>query len=118
MKMGGHWRQQLLICLIILQIPVVQLLRPAEDHGHNDIDDDEYRHPHNPRIILPMNRNNIGSTIFPAIFLFGDSLSDTGNGPFVNHTTASKLPYGETFPGYADGRFSDGRTIVGDFLGQ
>jgi hypothetical protein len=50
--------------------------------------------------------------------VFGDSLSDTGNGPFVNHTTACSLPYGETFPGYGDCRFSDGRTILSDFLGQ
>jgi hypothetical protein len=53
----------------------------------------------------------------PALFVFGDSMSDTGNGPFVNLAEAYSLPYGETYPGYADGRFSDGRTIVSDFLG-
>ena len=52
-----------------------------------------------------------------ALFLFGDSLCDTGNGPFVNHRRATSLPFGMTFPGYAIGRFSDGRDIVPDFLG-
>ena len=51
------------------------------------------------------------------LFLFGDSLCDTGNGPFVNHRRATSLPFGMTFPGYAIGRFSDGRDIVPDFLG-
>ena len=54
----------------------------------------------------------------PALFLFGDSLCDTGNGPFVNHPRALSLPFGMTFPGYAIGRFSDGRDIVPDFLGN
>ena len=54
----------------------------------------------------------------PALFLFGDSLCDTGNGPFVNHSQAMSLPFGMTFPGYAIGRFSDGRDVVPDFLGN
>ena len=58
------------------------------------------------------NNNNI-----PAVFVFGDSQSDTGNGWFVNHRTAFIPPFGKTFPGYPDGRFSDGRTFVSDFLG-
>ena len=61
--------------------------------------------------------NNNNNNIIPAVFLFGDSLSDTGNGWFVEHRDAFVPPYGETFPGYPDGRFSDGRATVPDFLG-
>ncbi|MCO5560591.1 hypothetical protein L7F22_014206 [Adiantum nelumboides] len=55
---------------------------------------------------------------YPAIFVFGDSLSDTGNGvlsanPFFLRT--AQPPYGETVPGNPDKRFSDGRLLV-DFL--
>ena len=59
-----------------------------------------------------------GGRNIPALFLFGDSLCDTGNGPFVNHPRATSLPFGMTFPGYPIGRFSDGRDIVPDFLGN
>ncbi|MCO5583631.1 hypothetical protein L7F22_037544 [Adiantum nelumboides] len=55
---------------------------------------------------------------YPAIFVFGDSLSDTGNGvlsanPIFLRT--AQRPYGETVPGNPDKRFSDGRLLV-DFL--
>ena len=55
----------------------------------------------------------------PAIFVFGDSLSDTGNCAlsqtpsdiaFCNRTR--DLPYGETFPRHGFLRFSDGLLIV------
>lgn len=55
---------------------------------------------------------------FPAVFVFGDSLSDTGNGVLTGislYSKPSKFPYGETFPGRPAGRFSDGRVLV-DFL--
>ncbi|GLJ50052.1 hypothetical protein SUGI_1064570 [Cryptomeria japonica] len=52
-----------------------------------------------------------------ALFVFGDSYSDTGNVelafPFTSD--AEKPPYGSTFFGAPSGRFSDGRLIV-DFL--
>ncbi|KAI5074261.1 hypothetical protein GOP47_0010222 [Adiantum capillus-veneris] len=52
---------------------------------------------------------------YPALFIFGDSLSDTGNAalealPYAMKTT--HLPYGETFPGWPSGRFSDGHLLV------
>eukprot|EP00250_Pteridium_aquilinum_P021826 c25237_g1_i1 orf=399-1541(+) len=58
----------------------------------------------------------------PAIFVFGDSLSDTGNAAFLKGLSNSsggyhitEQPYGETFPGWPTGRYSDGRVII-DFL--
>ena len=59
----------------------------------------------------------------PAIFVFGDSLSDTGNCPRYNNPIdrviicdrTRYLPYGKTFPNTF--RFSDGRLII-DFLGK
>lgn len=57
---------------------------------------------------------------YPRLFSFGDSLSDTGNLPFLyGHDTgepALRPPYGETFFHRATGRFSDGRLVV-DFIG-
>ncbi|KAG0555799.1 hypothetical protein KC19_11G003900 [Ceratodon purpureus] len=50
-----------------------------------------------------------------AIYAFGDSYVDTGN---VNHENGSLTwdkPYGITWPGYADGRFSDGQ-IETDYI--
>ncbi|MCO5586405.1 hypothetical protein L7F22_040345 [Adiantum nelumboides] len=57
---------------------------------------------------------------FPALFVFGNSLSDTGNGVLSGNalfTRASQSPYGQTFPGRPTGRFSDGRLLV-DFLAE
>ena len=57
---------------------------------------------------------------YPALFVFGDSLSDTGNcyysGNLVLCQRTNEYPYGETYPGAPSKRFSDGRLIV-DFLG-
>lgn len=52
---------------------------------------------------------------FPAIFNFGDSLSDTGGcaATFI----APKWPYGETFFHMPAGRFCDGRLMI-DFIAQ
>ncbi|VAH77919.1 unnamed protein product [Triticum turgidum subsp. durum] len=51
--------------------------------------------------------------------IFGDSLADTGNFPFLygndSREPALRTPYGETFFRRATGRFSDGRLIV-DFI--
>ncbi|MCO5559232.1 hypothetical protein L7F22_012827 [Adiantum nelumboides] len=52
---------------------------------------------------------------YPAIFVFGDSLSDTGNGYIsgsIFGARTAQLPYGETFPGYPAGRYSDGHVLV------
>ncbi|MED6205064.1 hypothetical protein PIB30_014535 [Stylosanthes scabra] len=46
------------------------------------------------------------------LFVFGDSYVDTGN--FI-HSQSYEPPYGITFPGHPDGRFSDGRVLT-DFL--
>ena len=54
----------------------------------------------------------------PAIFIFGDSLSDAGNNNYIANTTskANFPPYGETFFHRPTGRFSNGRTAF-DFIG-
>ncbi|XP_077241718.1 GDSL esterase/lipase ENOD8-like [Tasmannia lanceolata] len=53
----------------------------------------------------------------PAMFVFGDSFSDTGNVmaafPFI--AGAENSPYGSTFFGKPSGRFSDGR-LIADFI--
>ncbi|KAI5074262.1 hypothetical protein GOP47_0010223 [Adiantum capillus-veneris] len=52
---------------------------------------------------------------YPAIFVFGDSLSDTGNGVLSGSSSAlrtTQFPYGETFPGFPAWRYSDGRVQV------
>ncbi|KAK9091498.1 hypothetical protein Sjap_024675 [Stephania japonica] len=52
-----------------------------------------------------------------AIFAFGDSLSDTGNGmqAFPFNMPSENLPYGSTYFHAPTGRFSDGRLII-DFI--
>ncbi|GMH19438.1 hypothetical protein Nepgr_021279 [Nepenthes gracilis] len=54
-------------------------------------------------------------------FIFGDSLSDSGNNNGLQTLArANFLPYGIDFPGGPTGRFTNGRTIVdliGDHLG-
>ncbi|MCO5614208.1 hypothetical protein L7F22_068488 [Adiantum nelumboides] len=55
---------------------------------------------------------------YPAVFVFGDSLSDTGNGVLSGNPIflrTSQRPYGETVPGSPARRFSDGLLLV-DFL--
>jgi hypothetical protein len=55
-----------------------------------------------------------------SLFIFGDSLYDSGNNNYINTTTglqANFEPYGETFFKYPTGRFSDGR-VVSDFIGK
>ena len=58
---------------------------------------------------------------FPALFAFGDSLTDTGNAAFMAppdaHYPSANPPYGETFFHHPTGRFSDGQIFV-DFFGQ
>ncbi|CAD5163791.1 unnamed protein product [Musa acuminata subsp. malaccensis] len=66
-------------------------------------------------LVLPAAR----SSSYPAIFGFGNSLTDTGNLVFFSGGTeaASGLPYGETYFGHPSGRFSDGRLVI-DFIAQ
>ncbi|XP_042479793.1 GDSL esterase/lipase 7-like [Macadamia integrifolia] len=54
----------------------------------------------------------------PALYVFGDSLVDSGNNNFLN--TSAKVnykPYGIDFPAGPTGRFTNGNTIA-DFLAQ
>lgn len=62
--------------------------------------------------------NSMESAMFPAMFVFGDSLVDNGNNNHLNSLARSNyLPYGIDFDGSRPtGRFSNGRTIV-DFIG-
>ena len=53
----------------------------------------------------------------PALFVFGDSLVDSGNNNFLKALAkANYSPYGSTFFGKPTGRFTDGRTAA-DFIG-
>ncbi|GAB2300121.1 hypothetical protein Dimus_034160 [Dionaea muscipula] len=54
----------------------------------------------------------------PALYVFGDSLFDSGNNNFL--PTAAKAnypPYGQNFTGGATGRFTNGRTVA-DFIAE
>ncbi|KAH9610977.1 hypothetical protein KSS87_016753 [Heliosperma pusillum] len=66
-------------------------------------------------------RGSCGAPSVPCLFIFGDSLSDSGNNnPLLSFAKANYLPYGIDFPGGATGRFCNGRTtidLVGDHLG-
>lgn len=59
--------------------------------------------------------------VYPAIFAFGDSFTDTGNLLISQNYSVDQienyLPYGSTFFHKPTGRFSDGRLVV-DFLAQ
>lgn len=56
------------------------------------------------------------TTLAPAMFLFGDSLTDSGNNNYIpTMARANYFPYGIDF-GYPTGRFCNGLTAV-DFAG-
>ncbi|KAI3844765.1 hypothetical protein MKX03_003409 [Papaver bracteatum] len=57
--------------------------------------------------VVPHDRPHIHS--ISKLFVFGDSYVDTGN------TNFTVFPYGETFPGFPTGRYSDGLVFT-DFL--
>lgn len=61
-----------------------------------------------------------GAPAVPCLFIFGDSLSDSGNNnPLISWAKANYLPYGIDFPGGPTGRFCNGRTtidLVGNFF--
>ncbi|XP_056697569.1 GDSL esterase/lipase At1g29670-like [Spinacia oleracea] len=69
---------------------------------------------------LELNMIN-GEPQVPCFFIFGDSLSDSGNNNnLVTLAKANFLPYGIDFPDGHTGRFTNGRTtvdIIGDHLG-
>ncbi|XP_050379962.1 GDSL esterase/lipase 7-like [Argentina anserina] len=59
-----------------------------------------------------------GSAIAPAIYVFGDSLFDSGNNNFLlTLAKANFLPYGVNFVKGATGRFTNGKTLV-DFIAE
>jgi hypothetical protein len=54
-----------------------------------------------------------GKSQVPCLFIFGDSMSDSGNNN--NLPTAAKVnynPYGIDFPNGPTGRFTNGRTTI------
>ncbi|KAI9114322.1 hypothetical protein K1719_014550 [Acacia pycnantha] len=56
--------------------------------------------------------------LFPAMFVFGDSLVDNGNNNYLNSLAkANYVPYGVDFPSGPTGRFSNGKTLI-DLLGE
>ncbi|KAJ4967182.1 hypothetical protein NE237_019031 [Protea cynaroides] len=60
----------------------------------------------------------LGAPLVPAMFVFGDSLVESGNNNFLSSMAKSNyMPYGIDFYGGPTGRFSNGRTIV-DMLGE
>ncbi|KAJ4977607.1 hypothetical protein NE237_008387 [Protea cynaroides] len=62
---------------------------------------------------------NCSSTpLVPALYVFGDSMVDSGNNDFLNTTAKVNYnPYGTDFPAGPTGRFTNGLTSV-DFLAQ
>ncbi|VVB13718.1 unnamed protein product [Arabis nemorensis] len=64
-------------------------------------------------------QNSPEPAMFPAMFVFGDSLVDNGNNNRLDSLARSNyLPYGIDFDGgQPTGRFSNGKTIV-DFIGE
>ncbi|XP_043688879.1 GDSL esterase/lipase 7-like isoform X1 [Telopea speciosissima] len=61
---------------------------------------------------------NCSSPLAPALYVFGDSLVDSGNNNFLNTTVkANYKPYGIDFAAGPTGRFTNGNTFA-DFLAQ
>lgn len=69
-------------------------------------------------VVLAGEEDSSETAMFPAMFVFGDSLVDNGNNNHLNSLARSNyLPYGIDFAGnQPTGRFSNGKTIV-DFIG-
>ncbi|PRQ53906.1 putative alpha-L-fucosidase [Rosa chinensis] len=66
-------------------------------------------------LALGVNAGGSGSCMFPAIYNFGDSNSDTG--AISAAIEVVPPPNGESFFGHSSGRFSDGRLII-DFIAE
>ncbi|KAL5723345.1 hypothetical protein ACHQM5_006756 [Ranunculus cassubicifolius] len=65
---------------------------------------------------------NCKNSLAPALYIFGDSLSDSGNNNFLQtNAKVNYTPYGVDFPsGNSTGRFTNGKTFVdyiAEFLG-
>ncbi|RDX96776.1 GDSL esterase/lipase, partial [Mucuna pruriens] len=55
----------------------------------------------------------VGKPQVPCVFIFGDSLSDSGNNnELYTDATANYFPYGIDFPAGPTGRFTNGRTSI------
>ncbi|KAM7269971.1 hypothetical protein ACFE04_029185 [Oxalis oulophora] len=68
-------------------------------------------------VLLMFSRSVRGSKV-PCLFIFGDSLSDSGNNnDLQTKAKVNYAPYGVDFPEGPTGRFSNGRTTV-DMLGE
>ncbi|XP_022883371.1 GDSL esterase/lipase 7-like [Olea europaea var. sylvestris] len=71
--------------------------------------------------LLCISSVNSNSPIAPALYVFGDSLFDSGNNNLLlTLGKANYPPYGVNFDGGATGRFTDGKTIpdlIAEFLG-
>lgn len=69
-------------------------------------------------VLAAVDENSPDEAMFPAMFVFGDSLVDNGNNNRLNSLARSNyFPYGIDFDGgQPTGRFSNGKTIV-DFIG-
>ncbi|KAJ4971017.1 hypothetical protein NE237_004116 [Protea cynaroides] len=60
----------------------------------------------------------LSSPLAPALYVFGDSLVDSGNNDFLNTSAkANYNPYGIDFPPGPTGRFTNGKTFA-DFLAK
>ncbi|KAL2608290.1 hypothetical protein R1flu_026863 [Riccia fluitans] len=70
-----------------------------------------------PNSFNPRTNDKVSATCFPAMFNFGDSSSDTGgnHAAFPTETAAEYPPYGQTYFGAPQARYSDGRLYI-DFL--
>ncbi|XP_042514355.1 GDSL esterase/lipase 7-like [Macadamia integrifolia] len=69
-------------------------------------------------LLLHVFQAKCSSPLAPALYIFGDSLTDSGNNNNL-HTLAKAnyKPYGMDFPDGPTGRFTNGKTLV-DFLAQ
>eukprot|EP00249_Psilotum_nudum_P035105 c55079_g1_i1 orf=390-1490(-) len=55
----------------------------------------------------------VSQQLFPALFVFGDSLVDVGNNNYILTLARSNYkPYGVDFPFGATGRFTNGKTVM------
>lgn len=70
-------------------------------------------------VLLPLLQVIVSEgTAVPAVFIFGDSLSDPGNNNYITTLSRANIPpNGIDFPGgVPTGRYSNGRTVV-DIIG-
>ncbi|KAH7854212.1 hypothetical protein Vadar_011433 [Vaccinium darrowii] len=87
-------------CFFLLLLSEMQGVQGSSSHHHR------HRH-HEHRAVYGFHPKEL--------FVFGDSYADTGNSP--KNASSWEVPYGITFPGKPDGRYSDGR-ILTDFLAK